>query len=178
MADASFVCNVCGQTHDGIPPSFAADFPDMYAGLSESDRGSRALIGSDQCIIDEHWFFIRGCLEIPIFDSDDVFLWGLWASVKEEAFNEISAAWEEEGRESRLAPFKGRLANSLSVYTETLNLKLRIVIQPVGTRPLFILEEEQHPLAVAQQRGMSRSDVAELSAKLLHMQGPWSKSPQ
>jgi len=150
----------------------------MYAGLSESDRGSRALIGSDQCIIDEHWFFIRGCLEIPIFDSDDVFLWGLWASVKEEAFNEISAAWEEEGRESRLAPFKGRLANSLSVYTETLNLKLRIVIQPVGTRPLFILEEEQHPLAVAQQRGMSRSDVAELSAKLLHMQGPWSKSPQ
>ena len=177
MADASFVCHVCGQTHDGIPPSFAADFPDMYAGLSESDRGSRCLIGSDQCIIDEQWFFIRGCLEIPIVDSDDVFLWGLWASVKEEVFNEISAAWEEERRERRLAPFKGRLANSLSVYPETLNLKLRIIIQPVGTRSLFILEEE-HPLATAQQRGMSRSDVAELSAKLLHMQGPWSKTLQ
>jgi hypothetical protein len=112
MADASFVCHVCGQSHDGIPPSFAADFPDMFAGLSDSE--SRALIGSDQCIVDEQWFFIRGCLEIPTVDSDDVFLWGLWASVKEEVFNEISAAWEEEGGE-------GRLANLLSVYPETLN---------------------------------------------------------
>jgi hypothetical protein len=110
-------------------------------------------------------------------NSDDVFLWGLWASVKEEVFNEISAAWEEEGREKRLDPFKARLANSLSVYPETLNLKLRIVIQPVGTRPLFIIEEE-HPLAAAQQRGMSLREVAELSAKLLHIPGPWSKTPQ
>src|SRR5258708_6314038 len=94
MAEPSFVCHICGQTHDGLPPSFAADFPDMYAGLSEADRGSRALIGSDQCIIDEQWFFIRGCLEIPILESEDVFLWGLWASVKEEAFNEISASSE------------------------------------------------------------------------------------
>ena len=92
-------------------------------------------------------------------------------------FNQISAAWEEEGRERRLAPFKRRLANFLSVYPETLNLKLRIVIQPVGTRPLFIIEEE-HPLAVAQQHGMSVREVAELSAKLLHIPGQWSKTPQ
>jgi len=177
MAEANFVCHVCGQSHDGVPPSFAADFPDMYASLSETDRGSRALISSDQCVIDEQWFFIRGCLEIPILESDGVFLWGLWASVKEEAFNEISAGWEEEGRERRLASVKARLANSLSVYPETINLKLRIVIQPVGTRPLFILEEE-HPLAAAQQRGMSRRDAAELSAELLHMPGPWSRTPQ
>jgi len=149
----------------------------MYAGLSEADRGSRALISSDQCIIDEQWFFIRGCLEIPILEHDDVFLWGLWASVTEEVFNEISASWEEEGRERRLAPFKARLANSLSVYPETLNLKLRIVIQPLRTRPVFMLEEE-HPLAAAQKSGMSRVEATELAANLLHMLGPWSKTPQ
>lgn len=91
--------------------------------------------------------------------------------------NEISEAWKEEGRERRLASVKARLASSLLVYPETINLKLRIVIQPMGTRPLVILEEE-HPLAAAQQRGMSRREVAELSAKLLHMPGPWSKMPQ
>jgi hypothetical protein len=99
----------------------------------------RALISSDHCIIDETWFFIRGCLEIPVVDSSEVFIWGLWASVKEDVFNQISESWEEPGRETRRGPFKARLENSLSVYPETLNLKLRLAIQAVGTRPLFIL---------------------------------------
>lgn len=178
MVEPTFLCGTCGQTHEGVPLSFAAELPDMYANMSESDRGTRALISSDQCIVDETWFFIRGCLEIPVLDSNEVFIWGLWASVKEEVFNEISESWEEEGRETRRGPFKARLANSLSVYPETLNLKLRIVIQPLGTRPLFILEEEDHALAKSQQHGISRLEATELSATLLHIQGPWSRSPQ
>jgi hypothetical protein len=178
MVEPNFVCRTCGQTHQGVPLSFAADFPDVYANMSESDRGTRAAISSDQCIVDEEQFFIRGCLELPILDSGEVFVWGLWASVLETAFNEISDSWQEEGRETRRGPFKARLANSLSVYPETLNLKLQIVIQPVGRRPLFILEEEQHPLAMAQRRGVSRLEAMELSSTLLHVQGPWSRSPQ
>jgi hypothetical protein len=178
MVEPGFVCSTCGQSHEGVPLSFAANFPDMYANMSESDRGSRALISSDQCIVDEALFFIRGCLEIPLLDSSEVFIWGLWALVKEEVFNAISESWEEAGRETRRGPFKARLANSLSVYLETLNLKLRIVIQPVGTRPLFILEEEQHPLGTAQHHGISRLEAMELCATLLHVQGPWSRSLQ
>jgi len=150
----------------------------MYANMSEPERDARALISSDQCIVDETWFFIRGCLEIPVLDSTEVFIWGLWASVKEDVFNEMSESWEEEGRETRRGPFKARLANSLSVYPETLNLKLRIAIQPVATRPLFILEDEEHPLTKAQQCGISRLEAMELSSTLLHIQGPWSRSPQ
>jgi hypothetical protein len=123
-------------------------------------------------------FFIRGCLEIPVLDASEVFIWGLWALVKEEVFNEISDSWEEEGRETRRGPFKARLANSLSVYPETLNLRLRIVIQPVGTRPVFILEEEQHPLTTAQQHGISRLEARLQKVPLLHVQGPWSRSLQ
>jgi hypothetical protein len=113
MIEPGFVCRTCGQSHDGVPLSFAADFPDMYANMSESDRGARALISSDQCIVDEELFFIRGCLEIPLLDSS----------------------------------------------------------------PLFILEEEHH-LATAQRHGISRFEAMELSATLLHMQGPWSRTPQ
>lgn len=178
MFNPGFVCHICGQAHEEVPLSFAADFPDMYANMSESDRSTRAAISSDQCIIDETLFFVRGCLEIPVLDSTDVFLWGLWALVKEEVFDEISDSWNEIGRETRRGPFKARLANSLSEYPETLNLKLRIVIQPVNTRPLFILEEEEHPLAKAQRNGISRLEAGELSATVLHAQGPWSKSVQ
>jgi hypothetical protein len=45
--------------------------------MSEPDRGARALISSDQCIVDETSFFIRGCLEIPVLESSEVFIWGL-----------------------------------------------------------------------------------------------------
>lgn len=170
MVEPGFVCRTCGQTHEEVPLSFAADFPDMYANMPDSDRGLRALISSDQCIVDETWFFIRGCLEIPILNSSEAFIWGLWASVKQDVFNEISESWDEDGRELHRGPFKARLANSLSMYPGTLNLKLQIAVQPMGTRPLFFLEEE-HPLATAQQRGISRLEAMELSASLLHIEG-------
>jgi hypothetical protein len=103
-------CIVCGKVHEDLPQSFAADFPDMYANLSREEREVRAEISSDQCIIDGQWFFIRGCLDIPVNGSSEPFVWGLWASVREEVLDEISAAWEEPARENIHGPFKGRLA--------------------------------------------------------------------
>src|SRR6185437_10206036 len=153
-----YLCHSCGQQHDEIPLSFAADYPDPYANLSREDRDNRALISSDQCIIDREQFYLRGCLELPIIDSEDVFLWGVWARVHEKDFDTIHEFWEKPGRENVIGPFKGRLANSLSIYPETLNLRLEIEIQPVGDRPLFFLEDE-HPLAGEQQQGLTPDKV-------------------
>ena len=147
--------------------SFAADFPDTYAKLKREERDTRAVIGSDQCIIDQKLFFIRGCLEIPIIGSAEPFLWGLWAVVREAVFDEIEACWELQGREQTREPYKGRLNNTLSIYPETFNLKLRIVMQPVGTRPLFFIEEE-HQLAFEQLHGITASRAQELACLLLH----------
>ena len=109
----------------------------MYANMNRDERDARCVRGSDQYIVDQTWFFIRGCLEIPIIGSSDIFLWGLWASVREEVLDEISECWELAGREKSRGPFKGRLGNSLSIYPETLNLKVQILIRPVGERPLL-----------------------------------------
>ena len=141
MDDASYNCHTCGKRHDQIPLSFAADFPDPYANLNRDDRDNRALISSDQCIIDQEQFYLRGCLELPILNSSDIFLWGVWARVHEKDFDQIQEYWERVGRENVIGPFKGRLANSLSIYPETLSMKLEIRIQPAGQRPLFFLEE-------------------------------------
>ena len=134
--------------------------------------------GSDQYIIDHKWFFVRGCLEIPIIGSEDVFLCGLWASVCEEVFDAIEECWELAGREKCRGPFKGRLANSLAEYPETLNLKTSILLQPVGTRPLFVVEQSDHPLAVDQASGISRNRALLLSSLALHAQpGGFPASP-
>jgi hypothetical protein len=150
--------------------SFAADFPDTYANMSRQERDTRAVIGSDQCVVDQQWFFIRGCLEVPIVGSADPFLWGLWASIREEVYDEISDSWEQSNREKLHGPFKGRIANSLSEYPETLNLKVKIVIQPVGTRPLFLLEDDEHPLGLEQRHGITRDRALELVALVLHQE--------
>jgi hypothetical protein len=88
----AYTCRTCGQPHADFF-SFAAGFPDMYANLSIEERDARAIIGSDQCIVDSKWFFLRGLVEIPIIGIPEIFLWGLWASVKEEVFEEISDCW-------------------------------------------------------------------------------------
>ena len=166
-----YTCRTCGQYHTGVPFSFAADFPDAYAHISREERDSRAVIGSDQCMVDSQWFFLRGMIEIPIIGSDQPFLWGVWASVREEIFDEISDCWELKGRETKYGPYKARLANSLSIYPEALNLQLKIVLQPVGIRPLFVLEDDQHVLAVQQKSGISQQQALELASFLLHFEG-------
>jgi hypothetical protein len=163
-------CHVCGRAHPGGPLSFAADFPDMYANLKREERDARAVISSDQCIIDEKLFFVRGCLEIPVVGKKEPFLWGLWASVRQEVFDEMSESWELRGRERLHGPFKARLGNSLSVYPETLNLRLKVVLQPVGMRPLFIAEEDDHPLALEQRSGITQQRAMHLAFLLLHQQ--------
>ena len=103
-------------------------------------------------------------------ESDEIFLWGLWASVREEVFDEISACWETAGREKSHGPFKGRLGNSLSIYPPTLNLKVKIVIRPVGERPLFVVEEMDHELASQQSSGIALGRAMDIASLLLHQE--------
>lgn len=149
--------------------SFAADYPDNYANLPNDEREQRALISSDQCILDETEFYVRGLIQIPIIDSETQFLWGVWAVMFSEDFAAVTDTWETEGREHITGPYKGRLANALKQYSPTTaNLKVTIEIQPVGQRPLFFIDEPGHPLAKAQHDGMSFDAAQRLAAAVLH----------
>jgi len=86
----SWICSTCNKTHEDVPLSFAADFPDNDANLSADAREMRCLISSDQCVIDEEQYYVRGCLAIPIQVTDEIFLWGVWALLYPEDFLEIS----------------------------------------------------------------------------------------
>jgi hypothetical protein len=167
----SFVCSSCGMSHPGLPFSFAADFPDRYANLSRDERDTRASIGSDQCVIDEEEFYIRGCLEIPVLGCEDPFMWGVWARVKVEVYDEISANWQVAGREKSTGPYKGRLANVLSVYTETLNVRVKIKISEVGVRPLFLVEDESD-IGEEQRFGITQKQASEKACLLMRMYQP------
>jgi len=134
--------------------------------MASDERDNRAVISSDQCIIDDNEFWIRGCLEIPIRDTDEIFIWGLWANLFEEDFDTIHDHWETPNRENLIGPFKGRLGNKLSLYPQTANLKLTIQIQPLGTRPLIFIDED-HPLKSEQEEGISLETARRYSCMLM-----------
>ena len=60
------------------------------------------------------------------------------------------------------------MGNCLAEYPETLNLKLRIVLRPVGARPLFVIEEPDHALAREHLSGISRNRALAMASLGLH----------
>ncbi|WP_442300657.1 DUF2199 domain-containing protein [Terriglobus sp. 2YAB30_2] len=163
MIGESWVCSTRGEAHSDIPFSFAADFPDPVASCSHEEFESRVVAGSDQCIVDGKEFFLRGLIEIPILGEEAPFLWGVWALLREGDFDEISDCWEEEGREHRHGPFKGRLANKMSMEPDPFNLQITVRLQEVGQRPVFFIDDPGHPLFLQQKNGISLQMAKEIS---------------
>jgi hypothetical protein len=65
-------------------------------------------------------------------------------------------------------PNFGWLSNRLWQYPDTLNLKCKVISQPVDRRPLIELEPTDHPLSVEQRNGISQQRFIELSEQCLH----------
>jgi hypothetical protein len=168
MADqAGFFCHACGEYHAELPMEFGADAPASYSQIPEDERELRCDLTPDLCVIDDQHFFIRGCLEIPVVDGDEPFVWGVWASLSKESFTRTVEMWEVEGRESE-PPFFGWLSTSLPLYSETLHLKTNVHTRPLGQRPFVELEPTEHPLAVEQREGITMTRVRKIAERLLH----------
>ena len=169
MSDPSNLCSSCGQEHGVLPFSFSAEFPDAYVGLTDEERNARASLSSEQCIIDQEQFYVRGCIEIPVRGTDGVFLWGVWAKVEDKVFDAITENWNSEGREAKIGPYEGLLANALAIYPRTLDLKLGIQIMPIGVRPLFRVNDADHSLAIEQKYGITAEHAQEYACHLLRI---------
>jgi len=76
-----FVCASCGEVHRGVP-AFGTDAPFNYYAVAAEHRAQRCVLGTDDCIIDEKYFFVRGCIEVPVRGEAEPFSWGVWVSAK------------------------------------------------------------------------------------------------
>ena len=73
---AEFKCSCCGEMLKGRPLAWHFDAPDPWNALSPAMRNQRGELNSDQCVIDDEHFFIRGLVEIRVLDGDGPFAWG------------------------------------------------------------------------------------------------------
>jgi hypothetical protein len=165
--DTRWKCNLCDEWHTHLPFAYGPNFPDLYFDIPEGERDERVKGDKDFCVIDGEHYFVRGRLEIPVIDSDQVFAWDVWVSQSEANFKRTIELMDAEGRESE-EPYFGWLSNNLHLYPDTTNLKTNVHTQPVGTVPTIELEPTDHPLAVEQREGITLERVKEIAALILH----------
>ncbi len=163
-----FHCSTCGQYHEDLPMVLGFPAPEAWYAIPVHERETRALLSSDQCIIDDEYFFVLGRLQIPVLDSDHPFTWLVWVSLSKSNFERACDLWEKEGRESE-PPYFAWLQSQLPYPGGTVSLKTNLVTQPLGERPLVQLEPTDHPLSLEQQHGIDMARVQAIVEAALHL---------
>ena len=148
-------------------PSFDAHAPLSYYDVPQEERERRCDLGSDDCVVDEEFFFVRGCIEIPVIGEAEPFSFGVWVSLSEANFSKWVKCYELSAR-SHVGPFFGWLNAWLKPYPDTINLKTMVYIRDNGIRPYVDLQPTDHPLAVEQRSGITVERVAELYSIMMH----------
>ena len=164
-----FTCAACGEEHDVEQVSFGAAAPLQWGLLSDDER-ARSSLSDEPCEIDSREGtsdYIRACLDIPIKGADRSFTWGVWCSLSQSSFAEMSAHWEASDRTS-LGPYFGWLCTQIPGYSDTAFLKTMVHQRPVGLRPSVRLEPTEHPLAVDQRLGIDRNRLVSIVSELIH----------
>ncbi len=161
-----FKCVSCGEWHEGMP-SFGAEAPVYYDEVAPEERERRCILGTDDCVIDDKFFFVRGCLDIPVHGERDSFSWGVWVSLSRQNFEEFARHFDTRQR-SHVGPFFGWLSSRLPLYPDSVNLKTRVHLRDDGIRPYIELQPSDHPLALEQRDGISPDRVAEIFAFFHH----------
>jgi hypothetical protein len=165
-----FTCTTCGKDHGEIP-SYGLDRPSQYWDVPVEKRGEDVFLTSDSCVIADRFFFIRGCIELPIVGTDELFEWGVWVSLKKENFF-IWQDYYEIPQRSHIGPFFGWLCSLLPGYPETLHTKTMVHLRDNGLRPLIVLDKTDHPLSIEQRNGIAMARVQEIIDLMEHKSEP------
>lgn len=159
-------CTACGTPLE-VVTDLAFGAPLQYDELPEGERTARATLTSDTCTIDGGYFFVRGCLEIPIRGRSDTFMWGVWCSLSQENYWRYLDLFESsdavgEGR------YFGWLCNRIPGHPDTLLLKTKVRVRGHPNRPAIELEPTDHPLSVHQREGIRPGELEKVLHEALH----------
>ncbi|GAB1770612.1 DUF2199 domain-containing protein [Priestia aryabhattai] len=155
----------CEHPPPALPMSYTSEAPFYYYEASEDEKQNDFELYSEICIMNQEHFFVRGCVEIPVLNEEDPFIWNIWVSLSEENFHRMINLWESDEREHE-PPYFGWFSVSIPGYPETLNLKTNVHTRPVGTRPLIELEPTDHPLAIEQREGITLERIKDIQKQL------------
>jgi hypothetical protein len=143
-------------------PAFMFDAPAAWD-PEVHGRSERSALSSDQCVIEDEQWYLRGLLAIPVQDAEDV-VFGVWLSVSEGTFERAIELWDDD-RRRREPPYPGWLANTIPGYADdTVGLLARLKQREPGKRPLVQVDAStEHELATDQSEGVRDERAAQLA---------------
>lgn len=160
-------CDICGVQHIPDDLSFAVDEPDPIFQVPSDQRLKRVCADSDFAVLDGEIFFVRGLIVVPVHEHEPMLL-GCWVNVWPDHFSLMKHARESGHIDPGSFHLPGRLTNTWECYPSLLNRRVRIIPQPDGTRPDFILVDDGHPLFQHQREGISLAAAASLASQIVH----------
>jgi hypothetical protein len=156
----SYVCQCCGETHEGLPLNLAFAKPGAWFAKTRGRRPAWKL-DADMCILGRKRFFLRGCVYVPIHDSRESFVWGVWAEVSEHVFSRYRVLFEADGTGE--PPYAGSLSVELDPRFRGMDgLPVTIQFGTASERPRFDLKRSNHWLCRQQQNGVTLHQVHEM----------------
>jgi len=165
LKSATWHCASCGDPHVGMF-DLASSAPDFWPGpkVHEPNGAVRMegdFLSEDFCVLGGEDFFVRGVLEIPVHGLDQSFGFGIWSTLSRSNFTlYVERFWEDDYE--GLGPWTGWFSNELRGYPGTLNQPCWVETPLPGQRPLIVLANDDHPLAVAQRDGITAERVLEI----------------
>ncbi len=146
---------------------YAVKAPRNWFGLPEAERETRAELSDDLCMIDGSEHYVRGCLEVPVLDSPELFVWGVWVSISEASVKRILELWDAAVVENEPPRF-GWLSTRITGYPEPIEIRCRVHIRAGNLRPRIELEPTDYKLAIEQRSGITLDRVKEIAALSEH----------
>ncbi len=165
-----FNCSICGKYTDEMPTCFGGDAPWQEMGVPANQFDDRVELSDDLCVVDQTTFFIPGHIELPIVGTGRSFAWSVWCSLSAESVIDANKNWNDANRVG--VEYFGWLCTSLPAYdATTLHLKTDVLMRNVGTVPHIVVHEDDHPIYVEQNEGISPGRYHEIVHELLHKDG-------
>jgi len=163
----------CDEWHVGPCLDFSYDSP--YYWLGEHEKASRSasllpswsknrrktILDENYCAIEDHDFFLRGIIHLPIIGAAETLRWGVWGSLSRENFETLLKV-EDDPKRIELPPMFSWLSTQIPEYPDTLSLKMYAHIQQLDCRPNFELELSDHPLSQEYHKGITAERVKEI----------------
>jgi hypothetical protein len=165
--DHSWTCRCCGRSFTTLPMNYSFSAPRNWLALPEAERKARATLTDDLCTIGDNEYYVRGCLEIPVAESAEPLVWGVWVSVSKESFRFILDRWDAPIPDDEPARF-GWLATWVNAYPEPGEISCSVYLRSSNLRPLIVLQPSDDPLAIDQRDGISLDRVKQFAADAGH----------
>ena len=158
------LCSCCGKPVGELSAAIPVRMP--HTDIPPDELDERMWNDSDLCVLDDERFYVYGSIDLAIHGhSGGPFTWGAWVEVDEPTFFWFhDVFYKGDATDVAHAPFRGELATDIPFYPPTLGLPATVHVQAKGLRPLFALDDVDHPLVRDHLDGVRPERIGEIRA--------------